>query len=82
MNLHLDHIQSLLFFSSVELDLFYRLKDTGLVLNDVKSLTVTDYYGMKLSKAIKFIILHILKTSIQKNFARFLFEIIKNLLAQ
>ena len=82
MNLHLGHIQSLLFFSSVELDLFYRLKDTGLVLNAVKSLTVTDYHGIKLPKAIKSIILHILKTSIQKNSARFLFEIKKNLLAQ
>ena len=57
MNLHLDHIQSLLFFSSVELDLFYRLKDTGLVLNDVNSLTVTDDHGIKLPKAIKSIIL-------------------------
>ena len=52
MNLHLGHIQSLLFFSSVELDLFYRLKDTGLVLNDVKSLTVTDYHGLKLPNLI------------------------------
>ena len=54
MNLHLGHIQSLLFFSSVELDLFYRLKDTGLVLNDVKSLTVTDYHGLKVAKPHKF----------------------------
>ena len=77
MNLHLDHIQSLLFFSSVELDLFYRLKDTGLVLNDVKNLTVTDYDSIKLPKVIKSIILQVLKISNQKNSVRFSFEIVK-----
>ena len=35
MNLHLGHIQSLLFFSLAELDLFYRLKDSRLVLMDL-----------------------------------------------
>ena len=35
MNLHLDHIQSRLFFSLAELDLFYRLKDSRLVLMDL-----------------------------------------------
>ena len=35
MNLHLDHIQSRLFFSLVELDLFNRLKDSRLVLMDL-----------------------------------------------
>jgi len=77
MNLHLDHIQSLLFFSSVELDLFYRLKDTGLVLNDVKNLTVKDYDSIKLPKVIKSIILQVLKNSNQKNSVRFSFKIVK-----